>query len=232
MSSARWVEECCTQAIYESSRMGIEAAATNERTVACWNIMLRANCEHFPLPDPKIHKQQRPLPDLLEYFHEEITLPWVGYCNTNLANLTVESAWNELIIKIIPKCSIQSQANEDDDDEDNYERSSLIAASAGVEGEKESTNEQKQPTIKDCLLSRYREQPISIGSTWRWLRRFLDIVILASLGWLRSVEVLIQTVRCGEFFELLTYTLLLATLGPKSYCNRPRRGELLVSDES
>jgi hypothetical protein len=111
MNSARWVEDCCTQTIYESSRMGFEAAATNERTVAGWNIMLRANREHFPLPDPKIHKQQRPLPDLLEYFHEEITLPWVGYCNTNLATLTVESARNELIIKIIPKCSIQSQAS-------------------------------------------------------------------------------------------------------------------------
>jgi hypothetical protein len=132
MNAARWVEDCCTQAIYESSRMGIEAAAANERTVAGWNIMLRANREHFPLPDPKIHKQQRPLPDLLENFHEEITLPWVGYCNTNFVNLTVESARNELIIKIIPKCSIQSQANEDDDDEENYERSSLTATTAGV----------------------------------------------------------------------------------------------------
>jgi hypothetical protein len=49
--------------------MGIEAAATNKHTpVAGWNIMLRANREHFPLPDPKIHKAQRPQPDLLEYF--------------------------------------------------------------------------------------------------------------------------------------------------------------------
>jgi hypothetical protein len=84
----------------------------------------------------------------------------------------VESARNELIIKIIPKCSIQSQANEDDDDEENYERSSLTAITAEVEGEKESTMGRKQPTIKDCLLSCNMEQPISIGgTTWRWLRR-------------------------------------------------------------
>jgi hypothetical protein len=68
MTSVRWVEDCCTQAIFDCNRMGIEAAATNERTVAGWNILLRANCEHFPLPDPKIHKQKKPLPDLLDYF--------------------------------------------------------------------------------------------------------------------------------------------------------------------
>jgi hypothetical protein len=115
--------------------------------------------------------------------NEEITLPWVGYCDTlpcwvghcdtNLADLIVESGRNKLIIKIIPKC-IQSQANEDndDDDEENYkQRSSLTAATKEVEGEKESTNEQKQPTIKDCLLLHYMEQPISISTTWRWLQR-------------------------------------------------------------
>jgi hypothetical protein len=76
MNSARWVEDCCTQAIFEdSSKMGIKAAATNEQTVAGWNILLRANREHFPMPNPKIHKHKNPLPDLLEYFQEEITLP-------------------------------------------------------------------------------------------------------------------------------------------------------------
>ena len=62
---------------------------------------MRANREHFPLPNPKIHKQKNPLPDLLDYFREEITLPWLEYCIENLANLTVELAHNELITKII-----------------------------------------------------------------------------------------------------------------------------------
>jgi hypothetical protein len=83
MNSVRWIEDCCAKAIYDSSRMGIEAAATTERTVADWNILLRANREHFPLPDPKIRKQKKPLPDLLEYFREEITVPWVRYCISN-----------------------------------------------------------------------------------------------------------------------------------------------------
>ncbi|KAI2499926.1 hypothetical protein MHU86_14547 [Fragilaria crotonensis] len=153
--------------------MGIEAAATNERTVAGWNIMLRANREHFPLPDPKIHKQQRPLPDLLEYFHEEITLPWTGYCNTNLADLTVESARNELITKIIPKC-IQSQEANENEDEEEHEQLSSIAEDEGedtITTNEQTKNNQKQTTIKDCLLSRYIEHPISISTTWRWLRR-------------------------------------------------------------
>jgi hypothetical protein len=58
MNSVRWVEDYCTQAIFDCNRMGIEAAATNESTVAGWNILLRANREHFPLLDPKIHKQK------------------------------------------------------------------------------------------------------------------------------------------------------------------------------
>jgi hypothetical protein len=59
MNSARWVEDCCTQGIYDSSKMGIEAAGTNERTVAGWNILLRANRERFPHPNPNIHKANR-----------------------------------------------------------------------------------------------------------------------------------------------------------------------------
>jgi hypothetical protein len=58
MNSARVVEDCCAKAIFESSKMGIEAAGMNERTVAGWNILLRANCEHFPHLNPKIHKQK------------------------------------------------------------------------------------------------------------------------------------------------------------------------------
>ena len=44
--------------------------------------VLRANREHFPLPNPRIHKQKSPLPDsleydLLKYFQEEVTLTWM-----------------------------------------------------------------------------------------------------------------------------------------------------------
>jgi Zn-finger protein len=65
MNSARWIEDCCAQAIFDSSKMGIEAAATTARAVAGWNILLRANREHFPLPNPRIHKQNNPLPESL-----------------------------------------------------------------------------------------------------------------------------------------------------------------------
>jgi Zn-finger protein len=89
MNAAKWVEDCCAQAVNDCNRMGIEAAATNERTVAGWNILLRGNREHFPLPS---RKQKKPLPELLELFQEEITLPWLEYCIENLADLTVELA--------------------------------------------------------------------------------------------------------------------------------------------
>ena len=113
MNSIRWVEDCCAQAIYVCNKIGIEAAATNERAVAAWNILLRGNREHFPLSaDPKIRKQKKPLPDLLDYFYKEIQhVPWVDYCITNLADLTVELARNELITKIIPKCSSRQNDN-------------------------------------------------------------------------------------------------------------------------
>jgi hypothetical protein len=102
MNLAQWVKDCCTQAIYDSSKMGIEAAGTNERTVAGWNILLRANRERFPHPNPSIHKAKKPLPDLLEYFQDEITIPWHHYCIENLADLTIEFAQNNLASKIIP----------------------------------------------------------------------------------------------------------------------------------
>ena len=66
MNSVCWVEDCCAQAIYDSGRMSIKAAATTERTVADSNILLRANRVHFPLPDPKILRQEKPLPNLLD----------------------------------------------------------------------------------------------------------------------------------------------------------------------
>ena len=34
MKSARWVEDCCAKAIFESSKMGIKAAGTNVRSLA------------------------------------------------------------------------------------------------------------------------------------------------------------------------------------------------------
>jgi hypothetical protein len=54
MYSVGWVEDCSAPAIADcNDRIGIETAATNERTVAGWNFRLKANCEHFPLPDLK-----------------------------------------------------------------------------------------------------------------------------------------------------------------------------------
>ena len=131
--------------------MGIEAAATNERTVAGWNALLRANRERFPVPDPKTHKQNKPLPNLLEYFREEITLPWIEYCVTNLADLTVEQARNELITTIIPnaianeRTATTNETNEDEDEED-------------------------AEATKESLLNGYLDCPISFTTAWRWLR--------------------------------------------------------------
>jgi hypothetical protein len=85
----------------------------------------------------------------------------------------VESAQNELIAKIIPKC-IQSQANEDEE-QGNHKQSSIIVATSEGEGEtitnEQTKNNKQQTTIKDCLLSRYKEHPISTSTTWRWLQR-------------------------------------------------------------
>jgi hypothetical protein len=141
MNSARWVEDCCAQAIIDSSKMGIEAA-THKRTVSGWNILLRSNNERFPLPNPCILKEKNPLPELLEYFQDEIMFPWVDYCITNLADLTVELAQNELVTKIIPN------------------------ASAGIDNK--NANETQ---IQESLLEDYLQYPISISTTWRWLRR-------------------------------------------------------------
>jgi len=166
MNSARWIEDCCAQAIYDSSRMGIEAAATTERTVADWNILLRANCEHFPLPDPKIRKQKKPLPDLLEYFREEITVPWVSYCISNLADLTVELARNELVTRIIPKCILlESQQDNDDEDETTTHHNET------AEMFENNNDENQMPkTIKDSILMAYNDKPISMSTAWRWLK--------------------------------------------------------------
>jgi hypothetical protein len=63
VNSARWIEDCCVHAVLDCNRMGIEAAATNQRTVAGWNVLRsRANRERFPVPDPKTHKQNKQFP--------------------------------------------------------------------------------------------------------------------------------------------------------------------------
>jgi hypothetical protein len=78
MNLARWIEDCCALAIFDSNKMGIEAA-TYKQTVAGWKILLtRANNEHFPLPNPRIHKEKNlllercPIASCLD-FAEEMT---------------------------------------------------------------------------------------------------------------------------------------------------------------
>jgi hypothetical protein len=84
----------------------MEAMGTNEETVAGWNILLRSNHEHFPVPtNPKIFNK-KPLPELLEYFPEEIMSPWLGNCIEKLlADLTVEMARNHLVTDLIPSAA-------------------------------------------------------------------------------------------------------------------------------
>ena len=75
-----WVEDCCSQALYKSIRMGIEAAVTNKCTIADWNILLRANRELFPLPEPKIHKQKTaPWPQRVLSWRNKLTVHWSLY---------------------------------------------------------------------------------------------------------------------------------------------------------
>jgi hypothetical protein len=158
MNSARWVGDCCAQACNNNNKMGIEAAATHAETVADWNILLRGNREHFPLPNSKIQRQKKPLPYLLEYFQEEITLPWIEYCTENLADLTVELAQNELLTKIIPNAIAQKPSDISGVDDD------------GVDNEGGSNDENNTSQIHDCILQYYTDFPISILTTWRWLR--------------------------------------------------------------
>jgi hypothetical protein len=159
MNSARWVGDCCAQACNDHNKIGIEAAATHEETVADWNILLRGNREHFPLPNSKIQRQKKPLPDVLEYFQEEITLPWIEYCTETLADLTVELAQNELLTTIIPNAIAQKPSDISGVDDD------------GVDDEGGSNDENNTSQIHDCILQYYTDFPISISTTWRWLRR-------------------------------------------------------------
>jgi hypothetical protein len=101
------------------------------------------------MPNPNIHKHKNPLPDLLEYFQEEIMFPWLEYCIEKMANLTVELARNELITNIIPNANAQRNQSDIDNEEEN------------------ESNRQ----IQDCLLQVYLDCPVSVLMTWRWLRR-------------------------------------------------------------
>jgi hypothetical protein len=55
--------------------------------------------------------EQNALPNFLEYFKEETTIPWLGYRIENLANLTVELARNELISLLIPSAATRTTVN-------------------------------------------------------------------------------------------------------------------------
>ena len=121
---------------------------------------MRANREHFPLPNPRIHKQNNPLPDLLEYFQEEITLPWLEYCIGNLADLTVELAWDELITKIIPDVNAQKQ-------QEDLNRVNNVGNSGSTDEEEDGNEDNRR--VQDCLLQVYLDCPISISMAWCWL---------------------------------------------------------------
>ena len=172
MNSARWIEDCCLTAIVDCSKMGMEAAATNERTVAGWNILLRANREHFPMPNPKIlHRQKHSLPDLLEYFAEEITTPWLGYCIENLADLTVEMARNHLITPLIPTAAATRRTSNTSSSNAVVTDYNEVLLPLEEDAGEEEVNCMPQTSIRDCLLPFYLETPISISTTWRWLKR-------------------------------------------------------------
>ena len=158
-------------AIVDCSKMEMETAATNERTVAGWNILLRANREHFPMSNPKIlHRQKHPLPDLLEYFAEEITSPRLGYCIENLADLTVEMARNHLITSLIPTAAAATRTS-------NSSSSNAVVTDYNEvllpleEDAAEEVNCMPQTSIRDCLLPFYLETPLSISTTRLWLKR-------------------------------------------------------------
>ena len=169
MNSARWVKDCCTAAILACSRMGMEAAGTNEETVAGWNILMGSNREHFPMPNPKIFKK-KPLPELLEYFPEEITSPWLAYCIENLAHLTIEMARNHLVNVLIP-CAAAAGDEEQGGLEDHSSSTTMMTTRDDEEEEGTAGNAvtTASSTIRSLLLQDYIKIPISITTTWRWM---------------------------------------------------------------
>jgi hypothetical protein len=120
---------------------------------------LRANRENFPYPNPRIHRDKKPLPELLEYFQEEIKLPWHQYCIENLADLTVDMAREQLINKTIPSAveamKKEEMTSSDDTTSSNNDR---------------NNDDNKDKRLKqDLLLRRYLQSPISSSTIWRWL---------------------------------------------------------------
>ena len=127
---------------------------------------MRANRERFPIPNLKIfHKQKHPLPELLEYFQDEITLPWLDLCTENLADLTVKFARHEMVSNLIPKvaATIETVVDEDGNVTDQ-------PSSEGHEQVDENNSNARQRIIRDCLLQGSHEVRISISTTWCWLR--------------------------------------------------------------
>ena len=177
----KWQSGCCEKALWVGSLMGIEAAATTAKAVAGWNILLRANREHFPQPNPRLHKDKRPLPELLEYFQEEISHPWQQYCIENLADLSVEMARDELVSRIIPRVFAATKekqnhvrhmsVNDEDEQEDNDNDNGGENEQGKDNGNDHDNNKKKRLLKQDCLLNAYIGSPISLSTTWRWLRR-------------------------------------------------------------
>ena len=154
MNSSKWMEDCCCAALHTASIMGIEAAATTMKAVAGWNILLRANRENFPYPNPRIHRDKKPLPELLEYFQEEIKLPWQQYCIENLADLTVDMAREQLINKTIPSV-VEAMKKEE-----------IMTSS---DNDRNDDDKKDKRLKQDLLLRRYLQSPISSSTIWRWL---------------------------------------------------------------
>ena len=111
------------------------------------------------------------LPELKEYFREEISLPCIDHCIGKLADLTVKSARNELVTNIIPKYCSREDDNEKGKTNDNGEEGDNNEQT-DVEAEEDDKNtRRKHQTNKDCLLWAYLASSISVTTTWQWLRR-------------------------------------------------------------
>jgi hypothetical protein len=103
-------------------------------------------------------------------FAREITLPWLGFCTENLADLTVEFARHELVSNLIPKVAATIETVVEDEDGNVTDQPS----SEGHEHVEESDSNVRQRTIRDCLLQGSHEVRISISTTWRWERGWVD----------------------------------------------------------
>ena len=122
------------------------------------------------MPNPKIlHKQKHPLPELLEYFPEETTLPWLRHCIENLADLTVKMARNHLVTPLIPSAAARTSYSSSDTDIIGKVEAQHELDEQRQEEANNSTMQQNM--IGDCLLWFYLESPISLSTTWRWLRQ-------------------------------------------------------------